>query len=157
MSLIFRSFCSRYRPDSQAHSPALRLFFQAWMKPLKPLTWVWWWGWPAGDQSRWWEAPGRPNTTFTLLGGAQLGRKGIMGGMGGNGFCQLSCKKKVGQFPADSSSLQAEQVTETLWSDSDLIKCYQTHISACTQVSSCFNYDRVAVKMLYMWSVADFN
>ena len=41
---------------------------------------------------------------------------------------------QVGQFPADSSSLQAEQeVTETLWSDSDLIKCYQTHISACTQ------------------------
>uniref|UniRef100_A0A8C9ZZH5 Uncharacterized protein n=1 Tax=Sander lucioperca TaxID=283035 RepID=A0A8C9ZZH5_SANLU len=35
---------------------------------------------------------------------------------------------QVGQFPADSSSLQAEQeVTETLWSDSDLIKFYQTH------------------------------
>ena len=52
------------------------------------------------------------------------------------------------QSSADSSSLQAEQeVTETLWSDSDLIKCYQTHISAPTQ--SCFN-DRVAVRMLYM-------
>ena len=41
---------------------------------------------------------------------------------------------QVGQFPADSSSLQAEQeVTETLWSDSDLITCYQTHKSAHTQ------------------------
>lgn len=107
---LSRSLCSRYKPDSQALSPALRLFFQAWMDPLKPLTWVWWWGWPAGDQSRW-GAPGRPSTAFTLLRRGTAGEEVNDGWVGVVDFAKCLDNKKKKQKVGSAKKLWIYRAT----------------------------------------------
>lgn len=60
------------------------LFFQAWMRPLKPSTLARRWGWPLGDRAWQWEAPGRPRPEFTLPGwGRWAGGEEWRGEVGG--------------------------------------------------------------------------